>query len=181
MGNISSVASKINELPPLRQESWRGSPPVSTLLARQRQQADVRSRFRETLRAAKESTHRRTFTKVIYDRGRRSVVSSARPKATRRATIRPRSSGGLRRAKSSRPSAGDGPPPAEPPRARAGQLRTLTRKIRIQHAKVGRRIPVRADVFLAALGLGGATPTAKPEPVRSDWRGRALRLIGGGR
>jgi hypothetical protein len=228
MGNISSVASKINE-PDLSGE-WElssvgqamtteelyWSEAVHAALAGRELPELVELQFIRTVIDGALA-----YERALHDPRQLDAFFKAagfRPKSIRHAAARsphPRSARAPRRSRTAQggrkvavSSAGDGPPPEDPPRRRASQkgapasvgallvsdrtalavsglnprqLRTLTRKIRIQHAKVGRRIPVRADVFLAALGLGGATPTAKPEPVRSDWRGRALRLIGGGR
>jgi hypothetical protein len=139
------------------------------------------------------------------------VIRSRATHAPQRSTREPRRRASRSAAAATRAGPGDGdgpPPPEDPPRRRASQqgpsspvgallvsdrtalavsglnprqFRAYVRKHGIPHAKIARRMLVRADVLLAALGLNGATPTAKPEPVRSDWRGRALRLIGGGR
>jgi hypothetical protein len=150
------------------------------------------------LAAAREN--RATRTRATQ-RGPRSHAAPRAPK--------PRHASSQASTRAGPSEGGDPPPPEDPPRRRASQkgapasvgallvsdrtalavsglnprqFRAYVRKHGIPHAKVARRMLVRADVLLAALGLNDPPQSAESvAPVRSDWRGRALRLIGGGR
>lgn len=124
----------------------------------------------------------------------------ASPRAPKQRAARPAAA-----AQCSAPSGADGPPPAEPPRARAGQLIGATillvdqrsagrllgwtarrfigfvRRNGLPHAVDRRLVIARLDDVLRALGLD-ATPAAKPVEPAVGWRVRAeLRLVGGPR
>jgi len=187
MENISSVASKINE-PDL--SGWVPTLSLRAALAGEWELSSVGQAMTTEELYWSEAVHAalagRELPELVELQFIRTVIDGAlayeralhdprqldaffkaagfRPKSIRHAAARsphPRSTREPRRRASrsaaaatrAGPGDGDGPPPPEdPPRRRASQQ-----------------------------GPSSLGRTAKPEPVRSDWRGRALRLIGGGR